>query len=64
MINIGKFVSQVKLEMKKVSWPTKQELISSTIVVLASTAFLAVFIGICDLVLSRFVNLLISGVFR
>ena len=64
MINIGKFVSQVKLEMKKVSWPTKQELISSTIVVLVSTAFLAVFIGICDLVLSRFVNVLISGVFR
>jgi len=64
MLSIGKFVSQVKIEMKKVSWPTKQELMGSTVVVLVSTAFLAAFIGVCDLVLSRFVNLLISGVFR
>lgn len=64
MPNVVKFVNQVRTEMKKVSWPSKEELISSTIVVLVSTALLAVFVGLCDLVLSRFVNLLISGVFR
>ena len=63
MIKIGKFISQVRTEMKKVSWPTKQELISSTIVVLVSTIILAVYIGICDLFLSRIINFLISGVF-
>lgn len=64
MIKIGKFIGQVNTEMRKVSWPTRAELTSSTIVVLVSTLFLAVFIGICDLVLSRVVNFLISGVFR
>ena len=63
MLNVGKFISQVKTEMKKVAWPSKQELISSTIVVLISTMALAVFIGACDLVLSRVITFLISGVF-
>ena len=63
MPNIGKFVSQVKVEMSKVSWPSRDELIASTTVVLIFTILLALYIGVCDLVLSRFVNLLISGVF-
>ncbi len=63
MWKIGKFISQVRTEMGKVSWPSRQELVSSTIVVLVSTLILAVYIGICDLVLSRFVNFVISGVF-
>lgn len=62
MIKIGKFFGQVKSELKKVAWPTKNELVSSTIVVLVSTILLAVFIGACDLVLSRVINFLISGV--
>ncbi|MBD3379451.1 MAG: preprotein translocase subunit SecE [Candidatus Omnitrophica bacterium] len=60
-MNITKFVGQVKTEMKKVAWPSREELISSTIVVLVSTFLLAVFIGVCDLVLSRLVNALIRG---
>ena len=64
MIKIGKFFGQVKTEMKKVAWPSRAEITSSTIVVLVSTMFLALFIGICDLVLSRCVNFLISGSFR
>jgi len=62
-MKIVKFVSQVRTEMGKVAWPTKQELISSTVVVLVSTAILTVFIGLCDMVLSRVINFLISGVF-
>ena len=62
MLKIGKFLGQVKSELKKVAWPSREELVSSTIVVLVSTILLAVFIGICDLVLSRVVNFLISGV--
>jgi len=63
MANIGKFIGQVKIEMKKVAWPSRQELVSSTIVVLVSIFLLAIFIGVCDLVLSRVINFLISGVF-
>jgi preprotein translocase subunit SecE len=64
MLKMGNFFSQVSTEMKKVSWPTKDELVASTIVVLVSTFFLAIFIGFADVILSRVVNFLISGVFR
>ncbi len=63
MAKIGAFVSQVRIEMGKVAWPTKQELMGSTTIVLISTFLLALYIGMCDLILSRFVRLLISGAF-
>ena len=63
MQNVTKFFGQVKTEMKKVSWPSREELISSTIVVLVSTLFLSIFIGICDFIFSRVINVLIRGVF-
>lgn len=62
MLKIGLFFNQVKMEMQKVAWPTRTELMSSTVVVIISTILLGIFIGICDLVLARVVNILISGV--
>ncbi|MFH1752700.1 MAG: preprotein translocase subunit SecE [Candidatus Omnitrophota bacterium] len=53
------FVNEVKAELKKVSWPSRDELISSTIVVLVAVALLSVFVGICDLIFSRVINFLI-----
>ena len=49
----NQFVRDVRTEMEQVSWPTRQELIDSTRVIMVVTAFLAVFIGICDWVLSQ-----------
>lgn len=55
---IVSFFKEVKTEMGKVSWSTKDELIGSTVVVLVSLAILSLFIGICDLVLSKIVNII------
>ncbi|MFA5275516.1 MAG: preprotein translocase subunit SecE [Candidatus Omnitrophota bacterium] len=52
------FVKEVRAELGKVAWSTKQELISSTAVVIVTTAIVAVFIGIIDLLLSKFLSLL------
>ena len=54
------FFKDVKLEMGKVSWSTRDELIGSTIVVLVSLAILSIFIGICDVMLSTIVNIIMS----
>ena len=54
-----RFFSEVKTEMKKVSWSTRKELISSTWIVIFSVFLLAVFIGIVDFVISRAINLVI-----
>ena len=56
------FFNDVKLEMGKVSWSTRDELIGSTIVVIVSLAILSIFIGVCDVVLSSVVNIIMSRV--
>ncbi len=47
-----KFVNDVVIEMKKVSWPTRDELKGSTLVVIWTVFILAIFIGIVDRILS------------
>lgn len=51
------FLEDVKREMLKVSWPTHNELLNSTmIVVLVSTIF-TLFIFLSDLLISQVINL-------
>ncbi len=50
------FFREVRAELSKVSWSTKKELIASTILVLTVTVIMAIFIGIVDLGLSRFLS--------
>ncbi|MBL7198198.1 MAG: preprotein translocase subunit SecE [Candidatus Omnitrophica bacterium] len=53
---IPKFFSEVKQELKKVSWSSRQELLGATWVVIATTIFLAVYIGSIDFGLSKFLT--------
>ncbi len=55
----GKFAGEVKTEMSKVTWSTKDELIHSTLIVLSVIAFLSIFIGIVDFVFSHLVKLIL-----
>ena len=54
------FLKEVKGELAKVSWSTRQELIGATIVVVVVTLIMAVFIGVLDLILSK----ILSVIFR
>lgn len=45
--------------MKKVSWPVREELVESTVIVMISVAALAVFIGVVDFVLSRMISVVL-----
>ena len=44
------------LEFRRVTWPTRQELINSTVVVLALTVIVAFFLGAVDIGLSKLVQ--------
>ena len=52
------FFKDVKLEMVKVSWPNKDELVGSTAIVLISLAILSAFVGVCDLLISKAVQII------
>ncbi len=42
------FLGEVQAELKKCTWPTRQELIGSTMVVVVSVIILGVFVGLSD----------------
>ncbi len=45
------FYSDVRSEMKKVSWPSRQEVIGTTIVVVVAVFFFGFYLGLVDYVL-------------
>ena len=55
---IRKFFSEIVAELKKVTWPTTEELKESTRVVVVATIVLTMFIGVIDQILSRIVKLI------
>jgi preprotein translocase subunit SecE len=57
---IKKFLKEVKFELTKVTWTTRQELIYSTIIVIVVSIILSVFIGVVDLGLSNLASMLLG----
>jgi preprotein translocase subunit SecE len=56
----GEFVAQVRAETTKVVWPSRREVVQTTILVLIMTTILAVFFLGVDQVLGRAVRLLLG----
>ena len=50
------FLVDAKVELKKVTWPTKKELLSTTAVVLLLVVLIALFLGIVDLGLVKIIK--------
>jgi preprotein translocase subunit SecE len=57
---VKKFLNDVYIELQKVAWPSRDELVGSTIVVIAMSIVMAVFIGVVDKVLGTLVNILVG----
>lgn len=55
-MNIVKFLKDVSREMKKVTWPKGPELVSYTITVVATVAFVAIFFALIDLGITQVLN--------
>ena len=56
---VGSFVSESIQELKKVNWPSRQEWVDSTILVIAVTFLMAGFVFAVDFVLSSLMRLII-----
>ncbi|PWB70110.1 preprotein translocase subunit SecE [candidate division GN15 bacterium] len=48
---VKKYLKETVAELRKMSWPTREELIGSTIVVVVVSLVVAIFIGIVDRIL-------------
>ena len=49
--SIPRFLGEVKAEMKKVSFPTRDEVVGTTIVVLVTSVVFAVYLWVADMVI-------------
>jgi len=55
------FLKEVRVELSKISWPTRAELKESTIVVIISVIVITLFIGAVDQVFNWMWRLLLSA---
>jgi preprotein translocase subunit SecE len=53
------FLREVKVELKKVAWPSRKQTMGSTVVVLVLVFIISAFLGVVDLGLSNLVRLVL-----
>jgi preprotein translocase subunit SecE len=51
------YLAETRVELKKVTWPTKDELKEATRVVVVASILLTIFIGVIDQILSSIIKL-------
>lgn len=57
---IKQFLKEFRIEMKKVSWPTRKEVTASTWVVIVVVIVVSFYLGLADLVFSKLLRLILS----
>lgn len=53
---LGAFLGEVRTEMKKVTFPSREEVVGTTVVVLITSVIFAIFLWIADVVILRLYN--------
>ena len=56
----GNFIQETKQELNKVTWPSRDELLQSTGVVIVTMFIMAGFIAVIDFCLSFFMRMLVG----
>jgi len=57
---IQRYISETIGELRKVSWPTRQEATNLTVIVIIVTLAMSTFLGLLDFLFSRFFGLLFA----
>lgn len=58
-MKIAEFLKDVRLELKKVSWPSREETTKLTGVVILVSVVIASFLGLLDFIFLRLLNILV-----
>lgn len=56
---IIKYLKETRAELRKVSWPSREEAFNLTAIVMAVTTAMAVFLGVMDYIFSKLFSLII-----
>jgi len=58
-VTVSQFLTEVRAEMKKVTWPTRDEVVSYTIVVLVTTVLMGGLVYFADILFTKLVDIII-----
>ena len=56
---IVNYLKETRAELRKVTWPSREEAINLTAIVVAVTVAMAIFLGVVDYLFSKFFGLII-----
>jgi len=59
-VNINRFLTEVKDELSKVSWPSRDDTVGTTLVVLVLVVIVSLFLGVVDIGLSDIMKFIIG----
>lgn len=62
MKRVTEFLREVMAEIKKVTWPSRPELVESTFVVIVSVFAVTIFIGVVDQVFNLLLRLFATSI--
>ena len=54
------FLREVKIELKKVTWPSRKQTIGSTVVVIVLVLIISLFLGVVDMGLSQLIRVVLQ----
>ena len=58
---IGKWLKEMKVELKKVQWPTRKQTVNNTLIVIACVVVVGIFIWIFDFIANSAIDLLLTN---
>ena len=59
--NTQEFLHDVRVEMKQVTWPSREDVVSTTGVVIATVAFFGLFLAVVDWLVQRGVSYILKA---
>ena len=57
---VKSFLESVKIELGKVTWPTRKETVATTGVVVVIIFLISIYLGACDVVLAKLMRLILG----
>jgi len=57
---VRQFLKEVRVELKRVTWPSKRDTIAGTVVVLITVFICSFFLGIVDFWLRKLIKIILS----
>lgn len=59
LANTKRFLEEVKIELGKVTWPTRKETMATAWIVVVIIVVISLYLGFCDVVLAKLMRLIL-----